>query len=155
MEIRFAKECELARVNELRKEVNDLHVEGMPNTFKAGFGEEMQNVIWDVWNDPEQEIVVADCDGTISGFAILHHIVRPENYAMLERDFLDIDEFCVDARFRRKGVATAMISFIKEYTKEKGFKRLELNVWGFNEDALKFYEAVGFETFRRYMEICF
>lgn len=44
-------------------------------------------------------------------FAVLHHINRPENPFMKERDFLDIDEFCVDAGHRRKGVASEMISF--------------------------------------------
>jgi GNAT superfamily N-acetyltransferase len=37
--------------------------------------------------------------------------------------------------------------------KEKGFDRIELNMWEFNRDALAFYESVGFETYRRYMEI--
>ena len=37
MIIRFAKENELVRVNELRKQVNDLHVEGKPEVFKVGF----------------------------------------------------------------------------------------------------------------------
>ena len=36
---------------------------------------------------------------------------------------------------------------------KKGFKRIELNMWDFNEDALKFYEAIGFNTYRRYMEM--
>lgn len=36
MVIRFAKENELIRVNELRKQVNDLHVEGKSEVFKAG-----------------------------------------------------------------------------------------------------------------------
>ena len=29
---------------------------------------------------------------------------------------------------------------------------LELNMWEFNQGALAFYEAEGFETYRRYME---
>ena len=41
--IRFAKENELARVNELRKQVNDLHVEGKPEIFRAGFNDELQD----------------------------------------------------------------------------------------------------------------
>ena len=62
MEIRFAREDELERVNELRKEVNDLHVEGKPDVFKAGFNDELRDHIYDIWNDPEQEIIVADAD---------------------------------------------------------------------------------------------
>ena len=153
MEIRFAKEDELERINDLRKQVNDIHVAGKPDVFKPGFGEELQEHIKDIWNDHEQEVVVADEDGVLCGFAVLHHINKPENPYMKERDFLDIDEFCVDENHRRQGVATKLVSFIKDYAKEKGFQRLELNMWEFNKDALAFYESVGFETFRRYMEI--
>ena len=153
MEIRFAREDELDRVNELRKQVNDLHVEGKPDVFKAGFKDELYNHIYDIWNDPEQEIVVADADGIICGFAVVHHIYKAENPFMFERDFIDVDEFCVDERFRRQGIATEIITFIKDYTKEKGFKRIELNMWEFNQGALEFYEAVGFNTYRRYMEL--
>ena len=41
--IRFAKESELVRVNELRKQVNDLHVEGKPEIFRAGFRSRAKN----------------------------------------------------------------------------------------------------------------
>ena len=33
------------------------------------------------------------------------------------------------------------------------FDRIELDVWSFNEEALKFYEAVGFQTYRRLMAL--
>lgn len=153
MEIRFAKENELDRINELRKQVNDLHVAGRPDVFKPGFDRTLQDFIKVIWADPEQDIVVADADGVICGFAVIHHINKPENPFMWERDFLDIDEFCVDEAYRRKGAASQMVAFIKDYAKEKGFKRIELNMWEFNKDALAFYEAAGFETYRRYMEI--
>ena len=42
---------------------------------------------------------------------------------------------------------------IVRFAKEKGFSRIELNMWEFNQDALAFYEAAGFKTFRRYMEM--
>ena len=151
--IRFAKENELARVNELRKQVNDLHVEGKPEIFRAGFNDELRDFIYKIWKDPEQKIVVAELNGVVCGFAILHHIHRPENPFMRERDLMDVDEYCVDKEYRRQGIATKMISFIRNYTKEKGIKRLELNMWEFNQDALAFYEAVGFKTYRRYMEM--
>ena len=151
--IRFAKESELVRVNELRKLVNDLHVEGKPEIFRAGFNDELRDFIYKIWKDPEQKIVVAELNGVVCGFAVLHHIHRPENPFMLERDFMDVDEFCVDKEYRRQGIATKMMSFIRNYTKEKGIKRLELNMWEVNQDALAFYEAVGFKTYRRYMEM--
>ena len=152
-EVRWARENELERVNELRMQVNAIHVAGKPEVFKPGFPEELRNYIYAIHKDPEQFITVAVKDGTICGFAVLHHINRPENPFMKERDFLDIDEFCVDEAFRRQGIASEMIAFIREFAKEKGFHRIELNMWEFNQDALAFYEAAGFQTFRRYMEM--
>ena len=151
--VRFAREDELDRVNELRRQVNELHVKGKPEVFKPGFGDELRDYIHAIWEDPDKEIVVAESEGRVVGFAVLNHIVRPENPYMYERDYLDIDEFGVDEACRRQGAASAMIRFIRDYAKEKGYRRLELNMWEFNRGALAFYEAAGFETFRRYMEI--
>ena len=153
MNVRFAKENELDRINELRKQVNDIHVSGKSEVFKRGFSNELQDFIKAIWNDPEQEIVVAENSETICGYAVLHHINKPENPFMYERNYLDIDEFGVDEAFRRQGVASAMIGFIREYALQKGFHRIELNMWEFNRDALEFYETAGFKTYRRYMEM--
>ena len=153
MNVRLAKESELSRINELRRQVNDLHVAGKPEVFKPGFSQELRDFIYEIWNDPEKDIAVAEQEGVICGFAVLHHINKPENPYMAERDYLDIDEFGVDEGYRRQGVARAMIEFVREYAREKGFHRVELNMWEFNRDALAFYEAAGFSTYRRYMEM--
>ena len=94
MVIRFAKEDELERINVLRKQVNDLHVEGKPDVFKPGFNEELQNYVYYIFKDPEQKIVVADKDGEICGFAILHHIYKPENPEESPYGGLVVHSFC-------------------------------------------------------------
>ncbi len=151
--VRFAREEDLERVNELRKQVNDVHVAGKPDVFKPGFCEELRNHIHTIWANPNEKIAVAEINGQVCGFAVLNHIVRPENPFMFERDFLDIDEFGVDEGCRRQGAAAAMIRFIREWAKEQGFRRIELNMWEFNRGALAFYEAAGLATYRRYMEV--
>lgn len=151
--VRFARQEDLERVNELRKEVNELHVSGRPDIFKKGFGDEIKNYIYVVWDAENKDILVAERDGVICGFACVQYIDRPESPYMKARKFYDIDEFCVDAGFRRQGVATELIEFAKADAKSKGFEKIELNMWEFNEDALAFYKAVGFKTYRRYMEL--
>lgn len=153
MTVRFAQENELERLNELRKQVNDLHVAGRPDIFKPGFPKELADHVFTIWNDPDQRIVVAERDGVLCGFAVLHHIRKQETPFMFSREYLDIDEFCVDEAYRRTGVAAEMITFIRSYAKAQSFDRIELNMWEFNDGALSFYEAVGFTTYRRYMEM--
>ena len=151
--VRFARKEDLDRVNELRRQVNDLHVAGEPEVFKPGFSDELRDYVHAIWADERKKIVVAELDGAVAGFAVLNHITRPENPFMYTRDFLDVDEFGVDKEKRRRGAAAAMIRFIRDFAREQGFKRLELNMWEFNRGALAFYETAGFETYRRYMEM--
>ena len=53
---------------------------------------------------------------------------------------------------RRQGVGKALMDFARDDAREKGFPRIELDVWSFN-DALRFYEAEGYTVFRRYLEL--
>ena len=153
MTIRFVEYEELERVNELRRQVNELHVKGKPEIFKPGFPEELRDYIYEVFRDPRKRILVCERGGEICAFAVLNHVTRPETPFMAERDYLDIDELCVDESCRRQGIAAEMIAFIRGWAGGEGFDRIELNMWEFNADALRFYETVGFETYRRYMEM--
>lgn len=153
MEIRFAQEEDLEQINKLRKQLHDLHANGKPEVFKPDFSAELRDYIYEIFLDPQKKIVVCSCGGKLCAFAVLHHITRPENPYMAARDYLDIDEFCVDEAFRRRGIGARMIDFIRDFAKREGFERIELNMWEFNRDALAFYGSVGFSTYRRYMEI--
>ena len=118
--VRFAEYSELERVNELRRQVNELHVNGKPEIFKPGFTDELRDLVFSIYADPMKKIVVCDADGTICAFAVLNHIIRPETPFIFERDYLDIDEFCVDEAYRRQGIAAEMIRFIRDWAKSEG-----------------------------------
>ena len=153
LRVRFAREEDLPAVNRLRREVNELHVQGRPETFKPGFSPELENYLYVIREDPAKSIVAAEAeDGSICGFAVLHELRKPENPFKREEYFLDVDEFGVAAAWRRRGVGRALMDFIRAHARERGFDRVELNMWEFNREALGFYEAVGFSTYRRYME---
>lgn len=151
--VRFAKEEELERINEIRKMVNDVHVDGRPDIFKGGFEENLRDYIYEIWKAENKDIIVAERDGVICGFACIQIVDKLENPFMNARRYVDVDEFGVDEKFRRQGVATEMIEFIREDAGKRGINRVELNMWEFNEGALAFYESVGFRTYRRYMEL--
>ena len=59
----------------------------------------------------------------------------------------------VKPEYQGKGIGKALVAQIREDALAKGFDRLELNMWEFNESALAFYEALGFKTYRRYMDM--
>lgn len=151
--VRMAAREELERVNALRRMVNDVHVQGRPDIFRPGFCEALQNHIYDAFDDENSDVIVALADDDIAGFATVQYIRRPESPYCLARDFYRVEEFGVAAQYRRRGVATALVDYMKRDAREKGFDRIELDVWAFNEGAIAFYDAAGFRTYRRYMEM--
>ena len=92
MRVRSAYKSELNRINELRKQLFDLHASEQPEVFKPGSSQEVLDAVHDIWDDPEQDLIVAEQDGTICGYAVLHHLTRPKHPVLVEQDFLNIDE---------------------------------------------------------------
>lgn len=151
--VRFAAENELARVNELREQVSRLHAENRPDVFRPDFCNELRQIAKNAFDADDSDVVVACMDGDICGFAILEYIERQESCCRRAEKFCRISEFGVDAALRRRGAASAMIDFCRTEAKKRKLERLELDVWSFNRDAVRFCEAAGFETYRQYMEV--
>ncbi|MCR5123125.1 MAG: GNAT family N-acetyltransferase [Ruminococcus sp.] len=151
--VRYAERSELEEINRLRAQVNDVHVNGRPDIFRAGFNEALQNHVYDVFDSDDGDVIAAVCGSEICGFATVKYIIKPESPYSLERRFYQIEEFGVDEHHRRIGVATALVDFCKNEARAKGFDRIELDYWAFNEGAEKFYESVGFRVYRKYTEM--
>ncbi len=150
--VRFAEEKDLPGVNKIREQVNTLHVSGRPDVFKPGFCPEMRERIYELWRSPDSDVIVAQRGGTICGMAAIEYLNKPESPYSRARKIYHVIEFGVEETHRRQGVGRELMDFIRTDAKAKGFSRIELDMWTFNETAQKFYEAVGFQTFRRLME---
>ena len=151
--VRYAAREDLPRVNELRRQVNELHAAGRPDIFRPGFCEALRQHVFQLFDAPEFDVIVACIDGTICGFAAVQYVDRPESAYLCARRFYHIEEFGVDENFRRRGVGTALLRFCRAEAERRGFDRVELDVWAFNEAAQKFYEAAGFQTYRSHLEL--
>ena len=151
--VRLATIEDFERINELRKQVNDLHVNGRPDQFKAGWNVELQNHAKECIEAENKDILVVERDSVICGFACVDYVDIPESPYRFAKHFYHVGEIGVDKAFQRQGVATELTEFMKNHAKEKGYSSIELNVWEFNPEAIEFYEAVGFSCIRRYMEM--
>lgn len=148
-----AERGDLPRINELRRMVNDVHVNGRPDIFRPGFCEELEAHLYEKFDREDSGVIVAKLGGVVFGFAITEYINRPGNAYNLPRSYYHVEEFGVDEHFRRMGIATALVDYMKREAAEHGFPKIELDMWEFNTGALAFYEEAGFRTYRRYMEL--
>ena len=153
--VRRATRDELERINKLRRAVSELHAKGRPDIFRPGFGGSLAQHVYDIFDLPDYDVFAAFVNKTLCGFAIVNYTDKPESAYMCAQRFIHVDEFGVDEKFRRCRVGTALIDFLKSEAKQNGFERLTLDVWEFNEPAKKFYESIGFNPFRSYLELNF
>lgn len=54
-----------------------------------------------------------------------------------------IEDIVVDEFSRRKGIGKKLYDFLVEKAIIENIDVIELNVWSFNESAIKFYESLG------------
>lgn len=90
---------------------------------------------------PDAEVLVAELDGEVVGVAAYQLI------DLLERSDPQcrITALVVDDRYRRRGVAYALLHTIEESARDLGCFRLEVTTRHERADALAFYRAAGFD----------
>ena len=152
IKIRFSKKSDLEGVNAIRRQVHMVHAKGRPDIFRKKFGKKLADHIFFYHGGKLSKIIVAGSEDESVGFAALEIIQKPRSPYNKARSYLRVTEFGVDEAHRRQGIGTRLFGFIKRYASENGFDTIELDMWEFNEGALKFYESQGFATYRRYME---
>ena len=92
--VRIATIKDFERINELRKQVNDLHVKGRPDHFKAGWNEELQHHAKVCIESENNDILVVERNGIICGFACVDYIDVPESPYRFARHFYHVRVWC-------------------------------------------------------------
>lgn len=153
MTIRQAQENDIPQVASLLYQVHDIHAVGRPDLFVKGerkyTDEELKEIFLDSANRP---VFVADLEGQILGYAfcVLEEIEASHSRYAVKG--LYIDDLCVDARARSRGVGSALYEHVLNYAKKQNCDRITLNVWELNEGARRFYEKQGLVPLKTTME---
>ena len=151
--IKFATEKDLKQVNIIRREVNELHVKGVSNVFKPGFSKELEEHVNQYINSNDKFLIVCEENDIICSYAMVELISKPETPYRYALKYLEIIELGTLKSEQGKGYAKEVMKKVKDIAKKHDIHRIELNMWTFNESALKFYEKLGFNVYRKYLEI--
>lgn len=87
--------------------------------------------------------LVAELENEIVSICFSNIKEISNNKIMKDRKFLHIENICIDKKHQKKGIGKKLYNQIIQLAKEKNIKNIELMVWEFNENAIKFYKNLG------------
>ena len=115
----------------------NMHYEKKKDIFVKKTNEELKNDLINDLKSTEEIILVIEINNIIIGYVKFKYNTKATK-------FIWIDEIVIDNDYKKKGYGKTLITEVTKFAKENNCKRIELNCWSFNEDALKFYEKIGF-----------
>ena len=152
--IRRAELIDNDGIIKLLMQIAELHHKNRPDIFKEGSKKYNKDEFEAMLKDETRPVFVAvDENNTVLGYCFCMIIKYTAHSVIKDYNSLYIDDFCVDENCRGQGVGKKLFTEVKEYAKQTNVYNIDLNVWEFNENAMKFYEKCGFKTQRRRLEI--
>ena len=113
------------------------HISALTQLEKECFADPWsEKALADELTNPNAVFRVALIDEEVAGYVGMLHVL----------DEGDICNVAVFDKFRRRGVATALIQHLVDYAVENQLSFITLEVRESNMGAQKFYETMGFET---------
>jgi diamine N-acetyltransferase len=133
-------------------QVDALHRDKLPGMFQKPEGPVRDKKhIEALMANEDVALYIAEADGCLLGF--VHAVVResPQRSIYRQRRYALIDNMAVKKGERRKGIGQSLMKKASQWAIEKGATTIDLCVYDFNEEAVRFYQSLGFNGVWRFM----
>lgn len=152
--IRRAVPADRVRIRPLQEQIASLHKAGRPDLFRAEARFFTQDAFNERLRDPNHTVLIAEKDGEVVGYAFAWVIFYRDHSTYMDHDTFYIDDICVLESCRRQGIGRKLFEQCREFARAQGCINIDLGVWGFNREAIAFYESCGMHERVRRMELC-
>jgi ribosomal protein S18 acetylase RimI-like enzyme len=144
--IRIATSADASAILPIFLEVLRTHAETAPSDFKSS-ADPTSVCPWlsAILADQRAVAFVAIEQGNVIGYLFALEVRKDESPIRPTRHYLSLEHVAVLPGYRRRGIATALVSTLFAEAKAKNIDRIELDVWSFNETSQRFFEGQGFK----------
>jgi ribosomal protein S18 acetylase RimI-like enzyme len=148
---REATEADLSAISALGMQVNLLHHEAFPQLFAGPADPERDAAHWAMSiAQPMATTFLAEHVGAqapcqLIGFITVavvdetHSLMQPVRYGR-------VGTLGVSPEWRGHGIGRTLMQHAEDWASARGAGELRLNVWAFNEGALRLYRELGYEV---------
>jgi ribosomal protein S18 acetylase RimI-like enzyme len=144
MKIRKATVSDAPVLMALNQGVQDMHADAVPGRFRRNVPEEtVERAFGTMIQEPSSYWLVAEEDQPIA-FLSAEFRERDESWCSVSHRICYVAGIVVAPRFRRRGIAKALLGELKREADARGVTSIELDVWAFNEEARRVFTRLGF-----------
>jgi ribosomal protein S18 acetylase RimI-like enzyme len=150
--IRAATARDYDALNQIFGQVDALHREYLPHIFQKPDGPaRAREYMMDVLADESLGLFVAEAEGAILGFVQITIRDAPPIPILMPRRFAVVENLAVTEDVRRLGIGRALMDHAQHWAEGLGATEIELNVYEFNQTAIRFYRNLGYTPSSRRM----
>lgn len=149
MTIRDMKLEDYDAVDTLMQQLHKIHVNGRPDLYVEMEHPYSKEELTEKIYNKEVITLAAEEEDRIVGLCIV--VIRHRS-GMVNMKTAYVDDLVVDQSYQRRGIAKSLFQKAEERAKALGAERMDLTVWSFNENALKFYQSIGMVPQRYILE---
>jgi ribosomal protein S18 acetylase RimI-like enzyme len=148
VEIRATSLEDAGAISALNMDVQQLHADAYPWRFKPPGPRTFTAMdVKELLSRPHYFDLLAVDEGTPIGYLVVEIVRRPETARQFAHELIYIHEISVRAGARRKGIGRALLDAAKTHGHSLGISLLALDIWSFNEGALRFFQKNGLAPF--------
>jgi len=152
--VRVAGDDDLDALARLWHEADELHARLSPGFFRrpdSGRGRQRAaEALRDAGESEHETILVAlgkeGARDVVAGAVHLQIYDTPVGHTMVSQRRGHIETLIVARAQRRRGIGRALMAAATEWARGRGAHQLLLTVWAGNDDAERFYAALGYRT---------
>jgi ribosomal protein S18 acetylase RimI-like enzyme len=150
--IRTATSADASAILPIFLEVLRAHAETAPSDFKS-FPDAPSVRPWlsGILADQRAVAFVAIEQGTVVGYLFALEIRKDESPIRPVRHYLSLEHVAVLPEYRRRSIATSLVSALLAEAKAKNIDRIELDIWNYNETSQRFFAGQGFKGVSKHM----
>ena len=130
-------------INRLKVQVHDYHFQHRPDYFNRSDQPLARSYFAGLLNSERYHVFVIETSEKIVAYAITYIITYDSNPLVKEHERLYIEDICVNESNRNQGVGTRLFNELEAFCRTEQLSHIALDVWNFNERAIRFYNEMG------------
>ncbi len=145
--IREALRSDYESLCDLFDQADEFHRKRMPQIFRKPDGESRDSdYVENLMADANAGLFVAQVKERLVGLICCFLRETPDIPILVPRKYVYIENLVVDKNYRRQGIGMALLQKAHAWAIENRINEIELNVWQFNDAAIRLYEKLGYKT---------